>query len=98
VIEQQPAGDRADGDGDTDRRGPDADGAGTLLGVEDVGDDGQRLRHDRGTAEAHGRPGPDQLIGGLRVRRQQRGQAEQGHADDQHPAPADPIAHHTEGE
>src|SRR5260370_1154937 len=50
------------------------------------------------TGAAHRSPGPDELIGGLRIRGQQRGQAEQGHADDQHPAPADPVAHHAERE
>ena len=62
MSQQQPADERADRHADTDGGGPDADGLGALAGVEHVGDDGQRLRHDGRRAEAHGGPREDQLI------------------------------------
>ena len=98
VIQEQAADDRPDGDGHADGRRPDSDGARPLRRLEDVRDDRQGLRHDRGAAETHRRPGPDELVRALRVGAQQRENAEQGHADDQHPPPPDPVAHHAEGE
>ena len=98
VGEQQAADDRADGHADAHGGGPDADGPGPLPRVEHVGDDRQRLRHDRRGAQAHRRPGEDELIGVVRVRGEQREQAERGHADHQHALAADPVADHAEGE
>ena len=66
--------------------------------VEHVGDDRQRLRHDGRGAQAHRRARPDQLIRCLRVRGDQREQAERHQADHQHPLAADPVADHPEGE
>jgi len=71
VVEQQAAEHRAGGDTEADRHGPQADGAGALGRFEDVGDDRQRLRHDRGAAEAHRGPREDQLLGRLCVGREQ---------------------------
>ena len=66
--------------------------------LEDVGDDGQRLRHDRRAAQAHHRAGRDQLVGRVRVGGEQRAEAEQDQADHQHALAADPVADHPEGE
>ena len=96
--EQQAAEHRADGHADADRGGPDADGAGPLAGLEDVGDDGQRLRHDGRAAQAHHRAGRDELVGRVRVGREQRAEAEQHEAGHQHALAADPVADDAEGE
>jgi len=62
VVEQGTAEDRPGGDADADRHGPQADGPGPFGGLEDVGDDGERLRHDRRAAQAHRGPREDQLL------------------------------------
>ena len=93
-----PPSDRADRHGEADRAGPDADRPAALARVEDVGDDRQRHRHDRRAADAHERAGRDELAGVLRVRREQRGQAEQHQADQQEALAADAVAEHAEGE
>ncbi len=98
MVEQQAARDRADRNRHADCCRPDADGTSPFPRVEDVGDDRQRLRHDRGAAQAHGGPRPDELPGRVRVRGDQRGDAEHRHPDHQHPLAADPVADHAEGE
>ena len=63
VLEEPPAGHRTEGDGQAGDAGPDADGLGPLGRVgEDVGQDGQGGREDQRGADAHGRPGGDQLL------------------------------------
>ena len=57
VLQQQAAEHRAQGDGATDRGGPQADGPAALVRREDDGDDRQGDRQDRGTADAHDRRG-----------------------------------------
>ncbi len=63
VGEEHAAGDRADGDGDADSAGPDADGLGLLLALEDVHEDGEGGRHHEGGAEAHQCAEDDELDG-----------------------------------
>lgn len=43
--------------------GPDADGLGLLLALEDVHEDGEGRGHDEGGAEAHQRAEDDELDG-----------------------------------
>ena len=62
VLEQQAAGDRADGHAEAGEPGPDGDRPAPLAGVaEDVGEDRQRRRHDQRPADAHEGPAGDQL-------------------------------------
>ena len=62
VLEQEAAGDRAEADAEAGHAGPDADRLAPLGRVgEHVGDDRQRRRHDERAADAHERPGGDQL-------------------------------------
>jgi hypothetical protein len=98
VRQQQASEHRADGHADADGGSPDPDGLRPLLRLEDVGDDGQRLRHDRRAAQAHGRAGEDQLVRRPGERRQQRRDAEQQQADHEHALAADPVADDPEGE
>ena len=82
-----------------DGAGPDADGLAPLARVEDVGDDRQRRRHDRRAADAHQRPGPDQLAGRLGVRRQPATPGRTATRPmQQDPPAAEPVAEHAEGE
>src|SRR5205807_1283708 len=98
VVEQQAAEHRAGGDADADRRGPQADRAGAFGRLEDVGDDGERLRHDRGAAQAHRGPREDQLLGRPRVGREQRRDAEQRQPDHEHALATELVADHAERE
>jgi hypothetical protein len=98
MLEQQPAGDRADRDGDADAGGPDADGPAPLVDREDVGDDGQGGRHDRRAAEAHQGAGRDQLPRILRVRAGDGRDPEEDHAEQQHALTAVAVAEDAEGE
>ena len=66
VLQQGTADDRADGDTETDRTGPDTDRLATLARVEDIRDDRQGGRQDRGTADASG-PGRRSAAGRLRT-------------------------------
>ena len=62
-CEQEAADDRADGAAGAGDRGPHADGPAPLARVaEDVGEQRQRGRHDQRRADAHERPGEDQLV------------------------------------
>ena len=64
VLEQQAAGDRAEGDADAGRPRPDARWPSAFRRVgEDVGEDRQRRREDERGAEAHHRPGRRELAG-----------------------------------
>jgi hypothetical protein len=98
VFEQEPAEQRADGNGQTDRAGPDADRLAALPRVEDVGNDGKRHGHDGRGAEAHERARRDELVGVLRVRGQHRGEAEQDQAGEQHPLATPAVAEDAEAE
>ena len=69
-----------------------------LARLEDVGDDGQRLRHDGRAAKAHHRAGRDELVGRVRVGGEQRAEAEQDQAGHEDPLAADPVADDAEGE
>ena len=55
-------------------------------------------RHDGGAADAHERAGRDELAGALRVRREQRREAEEREPDEQEPLAAEPVAQDAEGE
>ena len=61
VLDQEAAGERPEGAAETGDAGPGADGLAPLVGGEEVGDDRQRGRHDQRAADAHERPGGDQL-------------------------------------
>jgi len=98
VLEQQAADDRADGHAEADRAGPHADGAAALARVEDVGDDRQGRGHDRRGAEAHEGTGPDELVRGAGVGRDERGDAEQRETDGQRDAAAEAVGQDAGGE
>ena len=81
---EQHAPDDGAQSGQAGHAGPQPDGLGPLPGVgEHVGQDGERRRHDEGTACAHARPGEDQDVGRFGERREQRSGAEHGEADDE---------------
>ena len=93
VLEQQAAGDRADGHGETGEAGPDGDRPAPLAGIaEHVGQDRQRRRHDQRAADAHERPAGDQVDGRRRQRRRGRADGEQHDADLQGALAAEAVA------
>ena len=93
VLEQPPAGHRAEGDGDAGRGGPDGDRRGPLLGGgEDVDEDRQRGGEHQRRADAHRRPPADQLAGAVGQGGERREQGEQGEADLHHALAADAVA------
>ena len=84
VLEQQPAGDRADRDRDADDRAPDADRLGPFAALgEGVRDDRQRRREDHRREDAHHQPHRDQLAGARAERAEPAGRREPEQADDQ---------------
>ena len=78
--------------------GPDADGLGLLLALEDVHQDGERGRHDEGGAEAHQRAEGDQLARRAGEGGQGGPGAEHHQAAQQHLLAAEPVTEQPRGE
>ena len=92
MLEQEAAGDRADGGAGAGQAGPDGDGLGPLLGREDVGQDRQGRRHDEGGADAHDRPEGDELAGRSGEGRRRGGDAEDEQPDGERALAAEAVA------
>ncbi len=93
---------RADGEGDAGDGSPDADGAGSCLGVgKDVGDDGEGDGVEHGSAEALDGSKGDELVDGVGERAEKRPEAEGRQADEEAAAAAEAVGHgageHEEG-
>jgi hypothetical protein len=92
VLADQAADRRAERQAEGADRAPDADRGGPLPRVgERRRDDRQGGGHQHRRAEALHRPGGDQHPGAAREPGRQRGQREDGQADEEHPAPADQV-------
>lgn len=98
VFEQDAAGDRSDRDGEADAAGPDADGLGLLVPLEDVHEDGEGRGHDERGAEAHDGPVGDELARGAGEGGEGGADAEDGDAEEQHLLAAEAVAEQAGGE
>ena len=93
VVEQQAADERPDRAAGAGEAGPDGDRPAPLVGREDVGEDRQRRRHDQRRADAHDRPGGDELAGRVpTARRTSDAEAEDRQAGLQRALAAEPVA------
>ena len=93
VLQDPPSGHRTEGDGQAGDARPRADGLGPLGRVgEDVGQDGEGGREDQRRADAHGRPGGDQLLRGLGQAGEDREHGEGDHAQLQGTLAAEAVA------
>lgn len=98
VLQEQSAGDRADGDAEADAARPDADGPGLLVAFEDVHQDGEGGGHHEGRTEAHQRPPGDELTGRGGEGGQRGAEAEDQGAREEDLLAADAVAQQTGGE
>ena len=93
VFHQPAAGNRAEGGAAGEACGPDRHGQPAPVGLrKDVADQGQRGRHEHGAEEAKPGAAGDQPFGARRERRHGRNGGKARAADEEQPAPADPVA------
>jgi hypothetical protein len=93
VIEEQPTDHRAEGDAESARRGPQANGLLPLAALaEQVGDDRQRGRHDQRRPDTHAGARGDEDVHRPGERRPRRSRSEEQHTGQEHALAAPPVA------
>jgi hypothetical protein len=98
-LQQQPAEQRAERHTRGDAGGPNTDRDPALLGIQEHRvDQAERGRHLGGGRDAEDRPPHDHHGRIVGVGGDHRDHPEHGRADDQQPAPADPVAEGTHGD